>query len=201
MLLKTSSNGSETPESPPADCTQVSGCETDNEPAEAIRLLQRAITFLTGPPVPAVLRAFDQLGIPPGLIAGVLGIDRGAVTAWRRGQSEIPEEYRVRLLTYLSVLLPWLYGAEGHLTGHASPLPFWRQRTQAASKLLDVEMNAAPLLARRARALADTLDAVARHAAACAVAARVQQPKRILTRRSARKAVLPRGLEWSARNP
>ncbi len=195
MLLKTSSNGSEAPKShaaPPVDCAQVSGYETGDEPGKAIRLLQRAITFLAGPPVPAVLRAFDQLGIPAGLVADVLGIDRGALTAWRRGQSEIPEEHRVMLLTYLSVLLPWLYGAEGHLTGHASPLPFWRQRTQAARKLLDVEMRTAPLLVHRARALANIVDAVARRAAARAAVARAQQPKRIPTRTSARKAVLPR---------
>lgn len=92
------------------------------------------------------------------------------------------------LLTYLSVLLPWLYGAEGHLTGPASLLPFWRQRTQTARQLLDVETCAAPLLARRAQVLADHMDAVDRREAARAVAERRQQPKQILTRKSARKA-------------
>ena len=171
-----------------ADCTQLLGREINDKPAKAIRLLQCAIAFLTAPPAPAVLQAFDQLGIPPALIADVLDIDRDVVTAWRRGQSEIPDEYRGMLLTYLSVLLPWLYCAEGHLTGHASLLPFWEQRTQAARQLLHVETCAAPPLARRAQVLADHIGAIDRQEAVRAVTARRQQPERILTRRAARKA-------------
>ncbi len=192
MLLKSQSNGSAIPKmadaASSADCTGVIGREITNQSAKAICLLQCAMTFLTAPPAPAVLRAFDQLGIPPGLIADVLGVDRGVVTAWRRGQSEVPEEYRVMLLTYLSVLLPWLYGAESHLTGQASPLPFWRQRTQAARHLLDLETRAAPLLAGRAQVLAQRIDAVDRQGAVRAVAEFREQPKQTLTRRSPRKA-------------
>ncbi len=91
------------------------------------------------------------------------------------------------LLTYLSVLLPWLYGAESHVTGHASPLPFWRQRTQAARQLLDLETRAAPFLAGRAQLLAHRIDAADRQEAVRAVADLRQQPKQILTRRTARK--------------
>ncbi len=193
MVLKFPLNGSAIPEmagaTSSADCTpEVIERESNDEPAKAVRLLQGAITFLTGPPVPGVLRAFAQLGIPPGLIADVLSIDRGVVTAWRRGQSEIPEEHRVTLLTYLSVLLPWLHGAESHVTSHASSLSFWRQRAQTARELLDAEMRAAPRLARQVRALANCMDLVDRPAAARAVAAHGQQAKQIVTRQGARKA-------------
>ena len=187
MLLRSRSNGGAIPKMADRAPSGVLGCEINNEPAQAIRLLRRTITFLTAPPVPAVLRAFDQLGVSSGLIADVLDIDRGVVTAWRRGQSEIPEEHRVTLLTYLSVLLPWLYGAERQVTGPASPLALWRQRTQAARQLLDIEMRATPLLARRSQALANCMDLVDRHAAARAIEAREHQPQRIVTRRPARK--------------
>jgi hypothetical protein len=195
MLLKSQSNGSEIRQTAGATssaaCTQVVGHEIDDEPSKAIRLLQRAIAFLPASPAPAVLRAFDQLGIPPGLIADVLEIDRGTVMAWRRGQREIPEAHRVTLLAYLSVLLPWLYGAERHLTRNASALSFWQESTQAARHLLEVENRAAPLLARQARTLADHVDAVDRQAAARTVAESVQRPKRIFARRVARQATPP----------
>ncbi len=201
MVLRSRLNGSAIPKmadtTSSADCTpQALECESNDESAKAVRLLQCAITFLTGPPVPGVLRAFDQLGISPGLIADVLGIDRGVVTAWRRGQSEIPEEYRVMLLTYLSVLLPWLHGAESHVTPHALSLSFWRQRAQAARQLLDAEMRAAPRLARQARALANCMDLLDRPAAARAVAAHGQHQKQIPTRKGApRRAVSRNGAD------
>lgn len=153
----------------------------DKEPANAARLFAHAIAFLSAPPVPAVLRAFDQLGIQPDLIAEILGVDLHTVFGWRSAQIEIPEDQRVTLLAYLSLLLPWLYAAEGHLAGQASPYPFWQQRTQAVRQLFEIETHAVPLLARRARVLADRMDAAARQEALRAVSECGQRTKRIPT--------------------
>ncbi len=153
----------------------------DQESTNAARLFERAIAFLSAPAVPALLRAFDQLGIQSDLIAEILGIDAQTVLGWRSAQTEIPEDQRVTLLAYLSLLLPWLYAAEGHLAGQGSPYPFWQQRTQAARQLFEIETRAAPLLARRARALADRMDIAARQEALRAVSECGQRTSRIPT--------------------
>jgi hypothetical protein len=131
--------------------------------AKATRLLERTLAFLSAPPPPAVLRAYYQLGIKPTLLAEVLDVDRREVSAWHRGQCDIPDEHRVMMLAYLSALLVWLSGAEQH--GVAPASPFWRQRTQVARRLLDIELRESPALAHQVHALADQIDGLVRHEA------------------------------------
>lgn len=140
-------------------------------------LFERSLAFLTTPAAPPILRAFDHLGIEADALADALEIRRSELTAWRRGRSDIPDECRVLLLGYLSVLLMWLFGAETNVTGGAAVLAAWRQRTAAARQLLEVEMHAAPHLRQPAQAVADEIDALARQHAV-QVAGRAFLPQR-----------------------
>ncbi len=129
------------------------------------QLFERTMAFLTAPQVPALFRAFDQLGIGTGSIAKLLDIERGVVARWRCGQHSLTDQQRVTLVAHLLVLLRWLFGAEGQLGTNGSRLEYWRQRTEAARQLLEIELRATPQMAERAHSLADNLDAELRPAA------------------------------------
>lgn len=132
----------------------------DNAPDKVAGLFERAISYLTETQRPPVLQAFEHIGIQGALIAEVLGLEARVVSAWRLGRAPIPAEHRVTLLAYLVVLLPWLFAAETQV-GHLRPA-LWPHQIESARRLLEMEMHAAPSLARKVRALADEMDDAAR---------------------------------------
>jgi len=150
----------------------------NNAPGKAAQLFERAIAYLTAAQRSPVLQAFEYIGIESALIAEVLGLDRRVVSAWRRGRVAIPPEHHVTLLAYLVVLLSWLFAAEAQLGRHRSPQPLWPQYTESARHLLEMEMRAAPALARAARALADEMDQATRQDAIHVAAQWRKQPSR-----------------------
>ena len=162
------------------------------DPGNAIRLFQHALASFTALPGTALLHAFGQLGVRPDVLAEVLGVDHRVVMAWRGGRREIPEEQRTLLVAYLSVILPWLYAAQGHVAVKQAALqPFWRQRYEMARHVLETETNVAPARARRAQALADQMDAVNRQEAVRVVTEFWQQAGRPPARKAARKVAPP----------
>ncbi len=129
---------------------------------QAAWLFERAILSLSIAEEPAVFRAFAQIGIETHAVAQVFGMDADEVACWGTGQKSIPRDDHVMLLAYMSALLAWLFGAQSNLNQSDRRVTFARQRIEEARRLIDLELQTDPTLAREVRTIADEIDAVSR---------------------------------------